>query len=181
MARREQRQKRSSAKPSQRAGKPDASANRVKPAVEASESHPGPGEPLAELERRVSSRIQELEERLRERLPPDPDNLIKLEEGYVVNMEELERSLGERSSMFSAAIERLQEEQKRLASEIRELARKTKEGELLAAAREMEVKYFKQTLDARVDELERIVKRQTGSKRVGSRLVSFLADIGKKN
>lgn len=181
MTRREQRQKRSSAKPSQKTGKVDPSAHRVNSGAEASESRVSPGEPLAELERRVSSRIQELEERLRERLPPDPDDLIKLEEGHVVNVEELERNLWERFSMLAGAVRELQEEQKRLTSEMGELAKRIKEGELLGAAREMEVKNFKQTLDARVDELERLVKRQTGSKRIGSRLVSFLADIGKKN
>jgi hypothetical protein len=56
-----------------------------------------------------------------------------------------------------------------------------KEKDVLLEAREMEVKMIKQSMDKRIRELERIVKRQAKEKEKKSRLVSFIGTIEKRN
>ncbi|MEK6562800.1 MAG: hypothetical protein AABZ59_06425 [Candidatus Binatota bacterium] len=68
-----------------------------------------------------------------------------------------------------------------LAEEVRRLKAERREKDVLLEAREMEVKMIKQSMDKRIRELERIVKRQAKEKEKKSRLVSFIGTIEKRN
>ena len=66
------------------------------------------------------------------------------------------------------------EGQERMAAEMQRLTAELQEKDVLLSAREMEVKMVKQSMEERVKELERIVKRQVGEEQKKSRLVSYV-------
>lgn len=68
-----------------------------------------------------------------------------------------------------------------LMAEMERLRAEIKEKEVLLEAREMEIKMIKQSMEKRIRELERIVKRQAREKERKSRFVSFIGAIDKRH
>lgn len=122
-------------------------------------------ERFKESEQRISEQNIELQNQIRENMPtgPNPENLITLEEGYAVNLEELEKRMEEKYSLLAERERELQELQKRISAEFEGLKAEIKERDLLLAAR------------------ENLLQNQVGGKKRSARLVSFLVDIGKKH
>jgi chaperonin cofactor prefoldin len=122
-------------------------------------------ERFKESEQRISEQIIDLQNQIRENRStgPNPENLITLEEGYAVNLEELEKRMEEKYSLLAERERELQELQKRISAEFEGLRAEIKGKDLLLAAR------------------ENLLQNQGGSKKRGARLVSFLVDIGKKH
>ncbi|MFQ5850463.1 MAG: hypothetical protein ACE5JU_07720 [Candidatus Binatia bacterium] len=134
-------------------------------------------------EQRISALIADLQNQIKEKIEggTNPDACITLEKGYAVNLDELEKEMEEKYSILTVKEREFQDLQKRISAEVESVMAKNKERDLLVAAKEVEMKNFKQTVEARIEELERLVKRQTEGKKRGNRLVSFLVDIGRKN
>lgn len=65
--------------------------------------------------------------------------------------------------------------------EVDRLRAEIKEKDVLLEAREMEVKMIKQTMEKRIRELERIVKRLAREREKPSRLASFVGTIEKRH
>jgi hypothetical protein len=65
--------------------------------------------------------------------------------------------------------------------EVDRLRAEIKEKDVLLEAREMEVKMIKHTMETRIRELERIVKRLARERGKQSRFVSFLGTIEKRH
>lgn len=122
-------------------------------------------ERFKESEQRISEQNIELQNQIRENMPtgPNPENPITLEEGYAVNLEELEKRMEEKYSLLAERERELQELQKRISAEFEGLKAEIKERDLLLAAR------------------ENLLQNQVGGKKRSARLVSFLVDIGKKH
>lgn len=122
-------------------------------------------ERFRESEQRISEQIIDLQNQIKENMStgPNPENLITLEEGYAVNLEELEKRMEEKYSLLAERERELQELQKKILAEFEGLKAEIKERDLLLAAR------------------ENLLPNQGGSKRRSARLVSFLVDIGKKH
>ena len=137
----------------------------------------------AKLEQRISNQMIDLQNQIREirATGPNPDSMITLDEGCVVNLEVLEKKMEEKYDLLAAREEELQNLQKRISAEFENLRAEIKERDLLLAAREVEIKSFKQTLGSRIEELKNLVKKQPWGKNKATRLVSFLVDIGKKH
>jgi chaperonin cofactor prefoldin len=121
-------------------------------------------ERFQESEQRISGQIIDLQNQIRQNMPtgPNPENLITLEEGYAVNLEELEKRMEEKYSLLAERERELQELQKRISAEFEGVRTQIKERDLLLGAR------------------ENLLRNQGGSKKRGARLVSFFVDIGKK-
>lgn len=68
-----------------------------------------------------------------------------------------------------------------MAAEMQRLKAEIREKDVLLAAREMEVKMIKQSMEERVRELERVVKRRALEGQEKSRFVSFVPPIDRKN
>jgi len=68
-----------------------------------------------------------------------------------------------------------------MAAEMQRLKAEIREKDVFLGAREMEVKMIKQSMEERVGELERIVKRQALEGQEKSRFVSFVPPIDRKN
>jgi hypothetical protein len=68
-----------------------------------------------------------------------------------------------------------------LKEEVDRLRAEIKEKDVLLEAREMEVKMIKQTMEKRIRELERIVKRLAREREKPSRLASFVGTIEKRH
>lgn len=124
-------------------------------------------ERVKESEQRISGQIIDLRNQIREKMATGPnlEGLVTLEEGYAVDLEELEKKMEEKYSLLAARERELQDLQRRISAEFENLRAGIKEREVLLAARGTEVKSLKQTMG---------VRRAT-------RLVSFLVDIGKKH
>lgn len=125
-------------------------------------------ERFAILERKLCDQIAHLENQIRaiNSTMPNPDSLINLEEGYAVNLEELERKWEEKYSLLDAREKQLQKLEKTISEELEGLRTEFQERNLLWAAR--------------IQQVGKLAKNQPLQKRRGIRFVSFLADIGKK-
>ncbi|MFQ5849694.1 MAG: hypothetical protein ACE5JU_03785 [Candidatus Binatia bacterium] len=136
-----------------------------------------------ELDHWVSSQTVDLQNQNREKMATGhhPDAFITLEEDHAVDLEELEKKMEEKCSLLTVRERELQDLQKRMSEEVENLVAGIREKDLLLAATEMELKSFKQTIGARVEELEILVKNQARGKKMGTRMLSFLVDTGKKN
>jgi len=114
-------------------------------------------------------------------LPISPPGLITLREEDAITLEEAEQ-LAERE--ISTGLKEKEEEAKkleRMAEEIQRLKAEIQEKDLILAAREMEVKTIKQSMEEKVKELERIIKRQAGKEQRRSRLVPFFPPVDKRH
>ncbi len=135
-----------------------------------------------QLGKTISAQMFDLQNQLREMRPgASPETLIDLEEGSVVNIEELEKRLDEKCSLVTASEGKLRDFQTGLSKELDELRAEIREKDLLSTAREIEMKSLKQNLSTRMEELEKLVKGQSGGENKSPRPVSFLVDIGKKD
>ncbi len=109
-----------------------------------------------------------------------PQNLITLREEDAVSVRETAEQEVVATRVNSQENE-TGNDNERLAEEVQRLKAEMKEKDVLLEAREMEVKMIKQSMDKRIRELERIVKRQAKEKEKKSRLVSFIGTIEKRN
>lgn len=75
----------------------------------------------------------------------------------------------------------MKELEARMAAEIRGLKNKIQEKNVVLRARELEIKMVKQTMGARIDELQTLTNPEAPRKRRSPRLVSFFTAGGKKN
>jgi len=135
-----------------------------------------------ELEQRVDSRVIDLQNQIREKMAPggNPDSSIPLEEGYAVDLEDLEKKMEEKYSLLAARERALQDLQERILADFKNLKAEIKERDFFLAAEKMEIKNFKQAVAARIEMLEMLLKEQAGDKKMRPRMLSFLVDIGKK-
>lgn len=155
---------------------------------------------IKELEQNLNDKIPELENALKEKervlpirdlelqsiksemeaLVVPPQNMITLREEDAVTIKELEEEAG--ITGLSEADKREEaSDDKHLATEVQRLRAEVKEKDVLLEARAMEVKIVKQSMEKRIRELEKDIKRQAGEKEKKSRLVSFIGTIEKKN
>jgi len=105
--------------------------------------------------------------------------LITLREEDAITLEEAEQ-LAERE-ISTGLKEEEAEHLERMAEEIQRLKAEIQEKDLILAAREMEVKTIKQSMEEKIKELERIIKRQAGKEQRRSRLVPFFPPVDKRN
>jgi hypothetical protein len=105
--------------------------------------------------------------------------VITLREEDAITLEEAER-LAERDLSTGLKEEEI-EHLERMAAEIQTLKAEIQEKDLILAAREMEVKTIKQSMEEKIKELERIIKRQAGKEQRRSRLVPFSPPIDKRH
>ena len=155
---------------------------------------------LRDMEGNLAGRICDLESRVKEKeqllaardaelaqlqskidaLRFPPQNLITLREEDAVPVREAAEQ-----EVVAARVNSQENEagndNERLAEEVQRLKAEMKEKDVFLEAREMEVKMIKQSMDKRIRELERIVKRQAKEKEKKSRLVSFIGTIEKRN
>lgn len=108
------------------------------------------------------------------------EGLITLEEGSAVDLEGWERRIDEKCALLSAKQRELPELEKKMYGELERLRSEMTQRDLLLAAREVEIRSLKQSLASRLDDLEGLVHKRSRGKKA-TRLVSFLADIGKKH
>ena len=136
-----------------------------------------------ELEKRISSQVIDLHNKIKDELSRrvDPNTPIPLEEGCVVDLEEWERKLEGKFFLMEARDRELRDGQKRISEEVASLATGIREKGLLVAAKEVEIKSFKQAIGTRIEALEILVKRQSEVRKRRSRVFSFLVDAGKKS
>ncbi len=137
----------------------------------------------AEQWEKTTAQIADQQNQAREKtlLGPDPGALVLLEEGSVVDIDELEKRMEEKYSLLTTRVGELQDFQVRLAKNLDNVREEIREKDLLSAARETEIKSLKQSLGARIEELEKLVKSQAGREKRAPRLVSFLVNVGKKH
>ena len=153
------------------------------------------------LEENLSAKIHELESQVREKeelldlrddelkvvkskmrtLNFSPASTITPTEEDPVTPKEAEEEQGEtaRRSEVEQGGSRFLEES--MAAEMQRLKAEIREKDVFLGAREMEVKMIKQSMEERVGELERIVKRQALEGQEKSRFVSFVPPIDRKN
>lgn len=156
---------------------------------------------LEELEKNLAGKILDLENRVREKeqlvairdavlkdlksridaLNVSPQGLITLREEDAIALKEPEDEEGKVARRSEVQEEESQGLEEHLAVEVQRLRAEIKEKDMLLAAREMEVKMIKRSMEERVQELEGIVKRQTGEEQKKSRLVSFVGTLDRKN
>jgi hypothetical protein len=91
------------------------------------------------------------------------ENLKSLDGAEIVFLEQSEQSQNENGT----------EETEKLRADLREK-------DVMLEAKEVEIETLKQTLSARIEELESLVKKRTG-KRGSARLVSYFAGLGRKD
>ena len=163
-----------------RAGKVELPLDKIESRLGQNKSHVETwSQHAAKLERQMI----DLQNQIREigATGPNHEAMITLDEGCVLNLEELEKKIEEKYDLLAAREEKLQNLQKSISAELENLRAEIKERDLLLAAREVEIKSFKQTLGSRIEELKNLVKKQPWGKNKATRLVSFLVDIGKKH
>lgn len=95
-----------------------------------------------------------------------------LEAGIINLREEDEVSLGEEEGNRSLEAE--------VATELERLRDEIHERDIILKAKEMEIKMVKQSMEERIKELERIIKRQAAQKK-NARLVTLIGTIEKRN
>ena len=167
-----------------RVGKVELAIEKIESRLGQKESHVETrSQHAAKLEQRISNQMIDLQNQIREigATGPNHEAMITLDEGCVLNLEELEKKIEEKYDLLAAREEKLQNLQKSISAELENLRAEIKERDLLLAAREVEIKSFKQTLGSRIEELENLVRKQPWGKNKATRLVSFLVDIGKKH
>ena len=154
---------------------------------------------LKDMENNLTGRIFDLESKIKEKerllaargaelaqiqskidaLTASPQNWITLrEEDAVSVIETAEQEAGVKR--VDAQENETESDKERLAQQLQKLKTEIKEKNVLLEAREMEVKMIKQSMDKRIRELERIVKRQAKEREKKSRLVSFIGTIEKR-
>lgn len=136
-----------------------------------------------ESERTIASKLSELQNQVQQGMAsgPAPQGVVTLEEGSVVNLEELEKRMEERYSHLTAREKELERLRERMATEFDRLKTEMQERDLLLAAREVELRSLNHAIESKLEELQNLAKGLAGGKGRAPRLVSFLVDIGKRH
>lgn len=154
---------------------------------------------IKELEESLTSKIHELEERIREKsrllemrdavlkdlksatgaLNSLAENLESLEEENLIALEGAAEQGGDNAEAIDQRDKEAEERETQMAEELQRLKGEIREKEILLGAKEMNIEMIKQTMGAKIAELEKATK--SDDKKKAKRFVSFLTDVGKKD
>lgn len=110
-----------------------------------------------------------------------PYALITLREEDAITLKGAEEEQRKRVLQSEVKEEEIQALEERMSTEMQRLRVEIQEKDVLLTAREMEVRMIKQSMEDRIKELEKIVKRQAGEEQKKSRLVAFVPPVDKSN